>query len=166
MSMVFHFVSNMCMSWFNYHSIPWLNANLAPVENCSGPLRFRLRLALLHSVSSNVLRNRDPWRWPWSVKFDVEALVGTVTSFETPFPSNSGRSATHGCYVRINVAKENLRRFFTFFKLFHVRVSNRFQDTLISYHFFCYNSSVPLSLTQDKIQWKTSVNIFIKIRVV
>jgi hypothetical protein len=39
MGMVFYFVSNMCMSWFNYHSIPWINGNLASAEKCSGSLR-------------------------------------------------------------------------------------------------------------------------------
>jgi hypothetical protein len=31
----------------DYHSIPWLNGNLASAEKCSGPLRFRLRQVLL-----------------------------------------------------------------------------------------------------------------------
>jgi hypothetical protein len=30
------------------HSISWLNGNLASAENCSGPLRFRLRQVLLY----------------------------------------------------------------------------------------------------------------------
>jgi hypothetical protein len=32
----------------DYHSIPWLNWNLASVEKCSGPLTFRLRQVLLN----------------------------------------------------------------------------------------------------------------------
>jgi hypothetical protein len=32
----------------DYHSIPWLNGNLASEEKCSGPLRFRLRQVLLY----------------------------------------------------------------------------------------------------------------------
>jgi hypothetical protein len=32
----------------DYHSIPWLNGNLASAEKCSGPLRFRLRQVLLY----------------------------------------------------------------------------------------------------------------------
>jgi hypothetical protein len=33
----------------DYHSIPSLNGNLASAENCSGPLRFRLRQVLLYN---------------------------------------------------------------------------------------------------------------------
>jgi hypothetical protein len=47
--MVFYFVSNTCMSWFNYYSVPWLNGNLALAEKCSGPWRFRLRQVLLYN---------------------------------------------------------------------------------------------------------------------
>jgi hypothetical protein len=32
----------------DYHSIPWLNGNLASAEKCSGLLRFRLRKVLLY----------------------------------------------------------------------------------------------------------------------
>jgi hypothetical protein len=32
----------------DYHSIPWLNGNLAWAEKCSGPLRSRLRQVLLY----------------------------------------------------------------------------------------------------------------------
>jgi hypothetical protein len=53
MSMVFYFVWNMCMSWFNYHSIPWVNGNLASAEKRSGPLRFRLRQVLLYMGYNN-----------------------------------------------------------------------------------------------------------------
>jgi hypothetical protein len=35
----------------DYHSIPWLNGNLASAEKCSGPLRFHLRQVLLYHVS-------------------------------------------------------------------------------------------------------------------
>jgi hypothetical protein len=40
----------------DYHSIPWLNGNLASEEKCSGPLRFRLRQVLLHLVRSISVR--------------------------------------------------------------------------------------------------------------
>jgi hypothetical protein len=35
----------------DYHSIPWLNGNLASAEKRSGPLRFRLRQFLLYSFA-------------------------------------------------------------------------------------------------------------------
>ena len=46
--MVFYFVSNTCMSWFNFLSVVY--GNLALTEKCSGPLRFRLRQVLLYIV--------------------------------------------------------------------------------------------------------------------
>jgi hypothetical protein len=54
MSMVFYFVSNTCMSLFNYYSIPRLNGNLASAEKCSGLLRFRLRQVLLYKAENRV----------------------------------------------------------------------------------------------------------------
>jgi hypothetical protein len=52
---------------------------------------------------------------------------------ETPFSFYSDRSATRGWYITINVANENLMSFHAVFKLFHVCICNRFDDTLISH---------------------------------
>jgi hypothetical protein len=40
-----------------YHSIPWLNGNLASAEKCSGPLRFRLKQVLLYSPRDSLFKH-------------------------------------------------------------------------------------------------------------
>jgi hypothetical protein len=53
-------------------------------------------------------------------------------ALETPFSFDSDWSATLGCYVKINVANDNVMSFFIALKVFHVCICNRFENTLMS----------------------------------
>jgi hypothetical protein len=104
MSMVFYFVSNTCLSWFNYYSIPWLNGNLASGEKYSGPLRFRLRQVLLYKATALSL-------WPQLTKQQSIATVDAVFrhsgktmlwSVCTAQPKDCGETLTSMILTRIS----------------------------------------------------------------
>jgi hypothetical protein len=63
-------------------------------------------------------------------------------AFETPLSFDSNRSATHGWYVTIDDANENLMSFLAIFKLCHVCFCNRFTNTQIFNTKIIYNSPV------------------------
>jgi hypothetical protein len=74
MSMVFYFVSNTCMPWFNFYmECTLINGNLALAEKCSGPLRFRLRQVLLYNESPSweadkLLANQEILHILWNLQ--------------------------------------------------------------------------------------------------
>jgi hypothetical protein len=47
MSMLFYFVSNTCMSWFDYYSIPCLNGNLASAEKMFWTLEIPFKTGVI-----------------------------------------------------------------------------------------------------------------------
>jgi hypothetical protein len=57
------------------------------------------------------------------------ALSVAPFSLEAPFSFESDRSATGDCYVRINIAKQNLMSFLAVFKLYHACIRNHFENT-------------------------------------
>jgi hypothetical protein len=69
----------------DYHSIPWLNGNLALSEKCSGPLRVRLRQVLLYLLRQSQLTyelRREMWlRLKLTSSQAVSETTFEVTSF-------------------------------------------------------------------------------------
>jgi hypothetical protein len=62
----------------DYHSLPWLNGNLASAEKCSGPLRLHLRQVLLYIVSCRpAARQQLRNKWLYNNRYWVMAATDT-----------------------------------------------------------------------------------------